>query len=157
LGKGRYRLDGVPRMRERPIQDLLDALSQLGVTAYGESNNGCPPVVVQANGLHGGVVNINGDFSSQFLCPLFMASAFADRPTSNNVTGALVSRPYVTMPIALMRTFGVSVTTDASLSRFDIPAGEAYRLSYYSIEGDASAASYFFAAAAITSGAISVM
>ena len=77
LGHGRYRLDGVPRMRERPIGDLLTALTQLGVKAYSERGNGCPPVVVDANGLAGGRASIKGDVSSQFLSGLLMAATAA--------------------------------------------------------------------------------
>src|SRR5438309_8949739 len=76
LGHGRYRLDGVPRMRERPIEDLLLALRQLGVSARSEKGDNCPPVIVEANGLPGGVVRIKGDISSQFLSALLMASPF---------------------------------------------------------------------------------
>src|SRR5207249_10482810 len=77
LGKGRYRLDGVQRMRERPIEDLLDALRQLGVEAHSEQRNGCPPVVVRTNGLTGGRARIRGDISSQFLSALLMVAPFA--------------------------------------------------------------------------------
>src|SRR4051812_39114433 len=77
LGHGRYRLDGVPRMRERPIADLLDGLSQLGVRAASETGNGCPPVAVDADGLNGGAVRIRGDVSSQFLSGLLMAAPLA--------------------------------------------------------------------------------
>src|SRR5262249_7701834 len=77
LGRGRYRLDGVPRMRERPIGDLLDALGQLGVNARSEAGNGCPPVVVEGDGLPGGHVRVRGDTSSQFLSGLLLAAPFA--------------------------------------------------------------------------------
>ena len=79
LGLGRFRLDGVPRMRERPIQDLLDALGQLGVNATSEAHNGCPPVVIKADGLRGGTVRIKGDVSSQFLSGLLLAAPFAEK------------------------------------------------------------------------------
>jgi 3-phosphoshikimate 1-carboxyvinyltransferase len=156
LGHGKYRLDGVPRMRERPIQDLLDALGQLGVKANSESGNGCPPVVVEAAGLHGGVVRIKGDVSSQFLSGLLMAVPLADKPTTIKVTGTLVSVPYVRLTLALMRTFGVEVIADRPLTYFHIPANQRYKPIYYSMEGDASAASYFLATAAITSGRVRV-
>src|SRR6202043_1619668 len=77
LGHGRYRLDGVPRMRERPIEDLLAALRQLGAHARAERGNGCPPVVIEANGLPGGTVRVKGDVSSQFLSALLMAAPYA--------------------------------------------------------------------------------
>src|SRR5262245_10698383 len=95
LGGGRYRLDGIARMRERPIADLLDALHQLGVEARSEAGNGCPPVVVKGGGWHGGRVRIKGDVSSQFLSALLMAAPFATSTTTFEVEGDLVSRPYV--------------------------------------------------------------
>src|SRR5260370_36838340 len=79
LGHGRYQLDGVPRMRERPIADLLEALRQLGEKATSAENNGCPPVVVNAEGLSGGTVRIKGDVSSQFLSGLLLAAPFGNR------------------------------------------------------------------------------
>src|SRR5262249_48654560 len=109
LGHGHYRLDGVPRMRERPIQDLLVALHQLGVAAYSESGSGCPPVVVEASGLPGGRVSIKGDISSQFLSGLLMAAPLAQEAVEIRVEGPLVSAPYVAMTMEMMREFGVHV------------------------------------------------
>jgi 3-phosphoshikimate 1-carboxyvinyltransferase len=168
LGHGRYRLDGIPRMRERPIEDLLATLRQLGAHAYSEAENGCPPVVVEAKGLKGGKVPIRGDVSSQFLSGLLMAASAAESELIIEVEGAIVSRPYIRMTQQMMERFGVRV--EASLGRvfrvspgfqtwepslrnrllqYDVP-------SVYNIEPDASAASYFLAAAAITSGEIVV-
>lgn len=87
LGRGRYRLDGVPRMRERPIGDLLTALQQLGVSARSEFASGCPPVVIEANGLRGGEVRIRADVSSQYLSGLLMVSPFANSETVIRVEG----------------------------------------------------------------------
>jgi 3-phosphoshikimate 1-carboxyvinyltransferase len=156
LGRGRYRLDGAPRMRERPIQDMLDALTQLGVKAYSESRNRCPPVVVEAAGLHGGVAQVKGDVSSQFLSGLLMAVPLADNATTIKVIGPLVSRPYVELTVGLMRVFGVAVNTDPALTYFHVPGNQRYRPIYFSGESDASAASYFLAAAAITGGEVRV-
>jgi 3-phosphoshikimate 1-carboxyvinyltransferase len=156
LGRGRYRLDGVPRMRERPIEDLLDALRQLGVRAYSERNNGCPPVAVEANGLPGGRARVRGDVSSQFLSGLLMAAPLAQRPTTIEVAGPLVSQPYVAMTLALMRDFGAEVEA-ASPSTFHVPAGQRYRRASFTVEPDASAAGYFFAAAAVTGGRLTVL
>ena len=108
-GNGRYRLDGSPRMRERPIGDLLDAMGQLGVSAKSEAGTACPPVVIEANGLAGGRVSIRGDVSSQFLSGLLMAAPFARAPVEINVTGPLVSKPYVEMTIDLMHQWGLHV------------------------------------------------
>jgi 3-phosphoshikimate 1-carboxyvinyltransferase len=155
LGRGTYRLDGIERMRERPIADLLDALRQMGVRARAELDNGCPPVAVEANGLPGGRVRIKGDVSSQFLSGLLMAAPLAERPTTVEVIGTLVSWPYVAMTIAMMEQFGATVAVE-SRRLFHIPAGQVYRKAFFEIEPDASAASYFLGAAAITGGAIAV-
>jgi 3-phosphoshikimate 1-carboxyvinyltransferase len=156
LGHGHFRLDGVSRMRERPIADLLDALTQLGVRAYSVHNNGCPPVVVEADGLAGGTVRIKGDVSSQFLSALLMVAPLAQRRTTIEVTGPLVSQPYVDMTIAMMRQFGARVDV-VSPSTFSVPTGHPYQgLHEYRIEPDASAASYFWAAAAVTGGEVRV-
>src|SRR5260370_36962620 len=80
LGHGSYRLDGVPRMRERPIGDLIDALKQIGGDAFSVPRNGCPPVVVKANGLPGATVRIRGSISSQFLSGFLLAGPFAECP-----------------------------------------------------------------------------
>ena len=142
-------------MRERPIQDLLDGLAQLGVDAASEAANGCPPVVVRASGLRGGTARVRGDVSSQFLSGLLLAAPYADKPIELAVEGELVSKPYVDMTLAVMRSFGVAVDA-ADFTRFTIPRESLPRATDYAIEPDASAASYFFAAAAITGGEVTV-
>jgi len=156
LGDGRFRLDGVPRMRERPIRDLLDALRQFGIDARSEADNGCPPVVVQASGLPGGSVRIRGDVSSQFLSGLMMAAPFAQADVLIDVEGILVSLPYIRMTVAMMRQFGLRVDAAADGTHFHIPGGQRGGRDCFAIEPDASAASYFFAAAAIGGGTITV-
>jgi 3-phosphoshikimate 1-carboxyvinyltransferase len=155
LARGTFRLDGTARMRERPIQDLLDALGQLGVDARSERGNGCPPVVVRASGLPGGKATIAGNISSQFLSGLLMAAPCATAPVELVVEGTLVSRPYIEMTLGVMRAFGAAVETE-DLGRFWIPAPQRYSARQYAVEPDASAASYFFAAAAITGGRVTV-
>lgn len=155
LGSGSFRFDGTPRMRERPIGDLIESLRQLGVDARCEAVEGFPPVMVKATGLPGGEATIRGDVSSQFLSGLLMAAPYARQPVTLSVTGTLVSQPYVHMTLAVMEAFGVDVSHDG-LRRFDVPAGVRYRGCRYAIEPDASAASYFFAAAAITGGEVTV-
>lgn len=155
-GHGPFRLDGVARMRERPIADLLNALDQLGITATSESGNGCPPVVVHANGLRGGTARVRGDISSQFLSGLLMAAPAAVAPVELEIEGTLVSQPYVRLTLKLMRGFGAEVETNDQLSRFYIASPVPYHACNYSIEPDASAASYFWAAAAITGGEVAV-
>jgi len=155
LGRGRFRLDGVERMRERPIQDLLDGLRQLGAEVRSELGNGCPPVVVQGDGLPGGSTTVRGDVSSQFLSGLLMAAPYAQHDVCLMVDGELVSQPYVRMTLAVMSAFGIRVD-DSRLDRFVIASGNRYTGRDYAIEPDASAASYFWAAAAITGGQVTV-
>jgi 3-phosphoshikimate 1-carboxyvinyltransferase len=155
LGHGRYRLDGVPRMRERPIRDLLDALTQAGVHVRSENGNGCPPVIVDADGLPGGELAIKGDVSSQFLSGLLMAAPFAERDVTLRVDGPLVSVPYVTMTLAMLGQLGLKASHE-SYQVFHVPGGQTGGIAEYAIEPDASAASYFLAAAAITGGRIAV-
>ncbi|MEO0531326.1 MAG: 3-phosphoshikimate 1-carboxyvinyltransferase [Planctomycetota bacterium] len=155
LGHGAFRLDGVPRMRERPIQDLADALNALGATVRCESTGGCPPVEVHANGLPGGEATVRGDISSQFLSGLLMAAPGAKAPVRLAVEGDLVSKPYVRMTLEVMRAFGVEVAAPDDLSAFDIQPAT-YTAREYAIEPDASAASYFWAIAAITGGRVTV-
>lgn len=155
LGNGEFVLDGTPRMRERPIQDLLDSLKQLGVRAESVNGTGCPPVLLHATGLSGGKVSVRGDVSSQFLSGLLLASPYARSPLTIDITGALVSQPYVLMTLAVMKSFGLDVMA-GDMSRFQIQAPQMYRATNYAIEPDASAASYFWAAAAIVGGRVTV-
>ena len=154
-GRGRYRIDGSARMRERPIQDLLDSLKALGVDAQSEWGTGCPPVLVETRGLAGGKVRVGGAVSSQYLSGLLMAAPAAAAPVTVEVAGELVSKPYVDMTLAVMRDFGVVVGREG-YARFDVPAPAAYRARRYAVEPDASSASYFLAAAAATGGRVTV-
>jgi 3-phosphoshikimate 1-carboxyvinyltransferase len=156
LGRGTFRLDGTPRMRERPIQDLLDGLRQLGAEAVSETGSGCPPVIIRAGGLRGGPATVRGDVSSQFLSGLLLAAPYAQCDVELSIDGELVSRPYVQMTLAVMESFGVRVEAEKTLSRFAVRMGQGYCGRDYAIEPDASAASYFFAAAAITGGRATV-
>jgi len=156
LGHGAFRLDGVPRMRERPIGELLGALNQLGAHAASENGDGCPPVVVHANGLPGGTATVRGDISSQFLSGLLMAAPCASAPVELQIAGPLVSQPYVRMTLAVMRSFGVDVEANERLELFRISSPTPYHARVFAIEPDASAASYFWAAAAVTGGNVTV-
>jgi 3-phosphoshikimate 1-carboxyvinyltransferase len=155
VGQGVYQLDGIHRMRERPIRDLLDTLGQLGVRAYSAANNGCPPVGLAASGIAGGEARVRGDVSSQFLSGLLMALPYARSSVSLRVSGELVSQPYVEMTLRVMESFGV-VCDRQGLSEYRFRGGEHYVGQRYVIEPDASAASYFWAAAAITGGEVTV-
>jgi 3-phosphoshikimate 1-carboxyvinyltransferase len=152
----RYVLDGVPRMRERPIEDLLAALRQLGVRAESINGNGCPPVLIESRGLFGGTVNIRGDISSQFLSGLLMVAPEADDSVTIRVEGPLVSRPYVDMTLAMMRQMGDYRIDTPEPNIFHVHKCFTYGMEPYSIEPDASAASYFWAAAAIMGGFVRV-
>ncbi|CAN5644146.1 3-phosphoshikimate 1-carboxyvinyltransferase [soil metagenome] len=154
LGKGTYRLDGSPRMRERPVADLLLALNRLGARARSDLGTGCPPVTVQAEGLEGGMADVSGDVSSQFLSGLLMALPYARDLTTIEVRGTLVSQPYIEMTLAVMEAFGARIGNH-KYRRFNIQP-QRYQGRTYVIEPDASAASYFFAAAAISGGSITV-
>ena len=155
LGHGTFRLDGVPRMRERPIQDLIDTLQQLGVDIVSEQQNDCPPVLLRSSGLPGGRATIRGGASSQFLSAVLMSAPYANRPVVLATRGPLVSQPYVRMTLDVMSAFGVDVEED-SLQQFRIPNSSVYKAQDYEIEPDASAASYFWAAAAIAGGRVAV-
>lgn len=155
IGQGHYRLDGNERMRQRPIQDLLSALRQLGVNAQTELETGCPPLIIHARGLPGGDTHVSGDSSSQYLSGLLMAAPYAQAPLTIHVTGELQSKPFVDMTLYLMKDFGVSVERDGYTSFRVYP--DVYKPRNYLIEGDAMAAGYFWAAAAITGGRVKVM
>ncbi|MEZ6048114.1 MAG: 3-phosphoshikimate 1-carboxyvinyltransferase [Planctomycetaceae bacterium] len=154
LGEGKCRLDGIERMRERPIQDLLDALQQLGCDCRSELETNCPPVLVQAKGLTGGTVQIAGNLSSQYLSALLMAAPCAQSPVEVKIIGELVSVPYVEMTLEVMKSFGVNSTKGENNSYTIAP--QTYEAQTYQIEPDASAASYFLAAAAITGGRVTI-
>ena len=153
LGYGEYILNGDARMRERPIGDLIDALTQLGAELKATDN--CPPVRIQATGLPGGKTRIAGNISSQFLSALLMVAPYAKSPIEIEVTTKLNSKPYVDMTIAIMEDFGVAIER-RGYNYFLIQPSFFSALSSYSIESDSSAASYFFAAPAICGGTLRV-
>ncbi len=152
LGKGWYRLYGTERMAERPIQPLLDALNQWGAVAFSEKESGCPPVLIKAQGLKGGRCLLRAKKSSQYLSSLLLAGPYCAEQALVELDG-LVSRPYVDLTIAVMDAFGIEVQEKGNT--FTIPKGS-YKNIEYQVEGDASSASYFFAAAAITGGEVTI-
>jgi 3-phosphoshikimate 1-carboxyvinyltransferase len=156
LGHGEYLIDGVPRMRERPIQPLLDALAQLGVQAESLLGTGCPPVRVRSHGLAGGTIRLRGDISSQYLSALLMIGPCTRDGLHIELESPLVSVPYVEMTLAVMADFG-AIATHEYAQVFHVPGNQRYRSRTYAIEPDASAASYFFALAAATAGRIRVV
>ncbi|MDO6640511.1 MULTISPECIES: 3-phosphoshikimate 1-carboxyvinyltransferase [unclassified Shewanella] len=156
LGSGEFTLTGEPRMEERPIGDLVDALRQLGAEVSYLKNDGFPPLTINANGLNGGDVEIAGDLSSQFLTALLMVAPLTKDTVNITIKGELVSKPYIDITIALMARFGVEVINH-DYRRFEIPTGQKYvSPGKVLVEGDASSASYFLAAGAIQGGEVKV-
>jgi len=154
LGNGTYRIDGDPAMRKRPIGPLLDALRQLGVDATSEHGNDCPPVRITSTGLTGGEVTMPGNLSSQYFTGLMLAAPAARDTITIHVEGELISRPYIDITAAVMHAFGVDV--EIGDDTFVVPGGQHYVAREYAIEPDASAASYFFAVAALTGGTVTI-
>jgi len=155
LKEGRTLLDGNGRMRNRPIGDLLEGMRALGVMVYSEKGNGYPPVVIESQGLKGGKVKIRGEESSQYLSAILMVAPYAERDVCVEVEGPLASKPYVDITRHVMSAFGVEVQSEGSRSFF-VRSGQRYLPKAYRIEGDASNASYFFSAAAVTGGRVRV-
>ncbi|KAL3779025.1 hypothetical protein HJC23_011464 [Cyclotella cryptica] len=160
MGRGSFVLDGVPRMRERPIADLIDGLKQLGAKVSCVEETGCPPVTIRADGLEGGKASISGKMSSQFLSSLLMASPLCEGDVTISIKDELISAPYVSLTIGLMKKFGVSVQIEGDMDgtpSFLIGSDEKYTSpGSILVEGDASSASYFLAGAAITGGTVTV-
>ena len=156
LGKGNYTLTGEPRMKERPIGHLVDSLRQAGATVTYLENDGYPPLTIAADGLEGGEVSIDGAISSQFLTALLMAAPMAKNDMHITIIGELVSKPYIDITLDIMKDFGVEVVND-DYKTFTIKSGQNYKaVECFMVEGDASSASYFLAAAAIKGGTVKV-
>jgi len=155
LGRGRFVIDGDEPMRHgRPISDLLDALTQMGVSARSEFDNGHLPVIVEANGLAGGKTRLDVSKSSQFLTALLLIAPYAEDDVEIEVVGER-EMPYIDITLTVMEAFGVQVVSEG-YRYFRIEGGQRYQPRIYNIEPDASNASYFFAAAAITGGRVTV-
>ncbi|MGA6924493.1 MAG: 3-phosphoshikimate 1-carboxyvinyltransferase [Desulfosarcina sp.] len=155
LGRGPYRFTGTPRMHQRPIAHLLDALNQLGIAARALDGNGCPPVEIQGEPVTGGAVAVDCGVSSQFLSSLLLMAPCTAQGLSITVSHGPVSRPYIDMTIETMERFGIQVQRDG-YRRFDISGGQTYRSGNYRVAPDASQAGYFWGAAAITGGSVTV-
>lgn len=154
-GQGSFLIDAHEQMRARPMDDLFAALDQLGVRHEAVGRVGRLPVRVQASGLGGGVVRVPGNVSSQFLSGLLLAAPLARSEMVIEVTGELVSTPYVDLTLSVMRAFGASVLNE-SYARFVVASSGYASPGSFAIEPDASAASYFFAAAVATGGRVRV-
>lgn len=156
LGSGSYLLTGEPRMKERPIGHLVDALREAGATISYQENEGYPPLLIEAHGLSGGDVKIDGAISSQFLTALLLAAPLAKEDMTISIIGELVSKPYIDITLHIMKAFGVEVENE-KYQTFKVKGGQTYQaVETFMVEGDASSASYFLAAAAIKGGTVKV-
>lgn len=156
LGTGEYVLTGEPRMKERPIGHLVSSLRQAGAKVTYLEEEGYPPLKIIGTGLSGGTVEIDGSISSQFLTAFLMAAPMASDDVTIKIIGELVSKPYIDITLHIMAQFGVKVENN-NYTEFVIRKGQSYQSpGEFLVEGDASSASYFLAAAAIKGGEIKV-
>ena len=155
LGSGTFQISGDERMAERPILPLMQALQGWGVDISSINNNGCPPLLINASGLSGGKTILPEGKSSQYLSSLLLVGPYAQHEAELDVEGEILSLPYVIMTLAVMEAFGIRVEANEALNSYRIPRGR-YSAREYAIEGDASNASYFYAAAAVTGGEVTV-
>ena len=155
LGEGPYRVDGVPRMRERPVEDLVEALQRLGGGVEYEEEAGRFPLIVRGGGIRGGTARVSGDKSSQFLSGLLIAAPGADEGVILDVDTRRTGLPYVGITLSVMQDFGVEVEVRDDCRQFSIEPA-VYEAREYTVEPDASGASYFLAAAAVTGGRIRI-
>jgi 3-phosphoshikimate 1-carboxyvinyltransferase len=153
LGRGEFVMTGTPRMLTRPIGALVTALNRLDVEASCIEKNSCPPVLIRAHGIRGGRTQIAGNQSSQYLSSLLLAGPYTEKGLEIEVTGELVSSPYVDITTDVMEQFGVEVEREG-YRYFYVPSGKGYVAREFTIQGDASSASYFWAAAAVTGGIV---
>ncbi|WP_105254096.1 3-phosphoshikimate 1-carboxyvinyltransferase [Pseudoalteromonas sp. T1lg75] len=154
--QGQFELGGEPRMEERPIGHLVDALRALGAEVEYLKTQDYPPLAIKGQALAGGEVSIDGSISSQFLTALLMAAPLFSGDTNITIKGELVSKPYIDITLGVMRKFGVEVSNNQYQS-FHVKGGQQYvSPGEIMVEGDASSASYFIAAAAINGGEITI-
>ncbi len=156
LGQGDYILDGSPRMRQRPMAELLAALSQLGIPARSLADNGCPPIKIGGGAVTGGAVKIDCGISSQYLSGLLLMAPLTRDGLEIEVVKGPVSRPYIDLTLRVMRSFGVAVES-CGYTHFTVAGGQRYQPGNYMVEPDCSQAGYFWAAAAISGSAIKVL
>lgn len=153
LGQGSYTVDGSSQMRSRPLADMVTALRELGVEVKGD---GLPLEVVASGGVRGGRLTVRGSATSQFLSGLLLSGPYFSQGLDLLTAGPTVSRPYLAMTVATMASFGVHVEVEEEGRRFRVCPGQRYRGTRFDVEPDASAASNFFAVAAITGGRVRV-
>lgn len=153
LCHGEFVMTGSPRMLTRPVGALITALNELHVEASCMDQNSCPPVLIKADGIRGGNTQIAGNQSSQYLSSLLLSGPYAEKDIEIEVIGELVSSPYVDITLDVMESFGIHVDRQG-YRHFKIPSGQGYRAREFTVQGDASSASYFWAAAAVTGGTV---
>ncbi|GHE90508.1 3-phosphoshikimate 1-carboxyvinyltransferase [Thalassotalea profundi] len=154
--EGEFVLTGEPRMKERPIGHLVDALQQLNADIEYLENTDYPPVRIKGKNLSAKTVTIDGSISSQFLTAILMITPLLDCDTQIEIEGELVSKPYIDITLNIMQRFGVNVENNDYQS-FHVKGNQSYQsVESYMVEGDASSASYFLAAGAIKGGEITV-
>ncbi len=155
LGQGEFTLTGNDRMHERPIQDLVDGLRLLGGNITYLKKNGYPPIQIHSHSLKGGKTKMAGSVSSQYFSSILLSGPYAEKDIEIEVIGDLVSKPYIDITRKIMEDFGVQ-SSNKNYKLLRVPAGQIYQHRDYVIEGDASNASYFWAAAAVTGGKVRV-
>jgi 3-phosphoshikimate 1-carboxyvinyltransferase len=157
LGPGPYRLSGTDRMHERPIGELISALEQIGIQAFSENKNNCPPIEIRSGTkITGKKTEIDCSVSSQYLSGLLLMAPCTKNGLEIIVTKGPVSRPYVDMTLDIMSKFGIQHERQG-FSRFWVPGGQCYASGTYTVEPDCSQAGYFWAAAAVTCGRVKVL
>ncbi len=152
---GSWLIEGSTRMSERPIGELVDALSNLGAQISYPAKKGCYPLQVKGAGLRGGTTRVSGKISSQFLSGILLASPLAENPVTVQVLDGIVQHSYVDLTVALMRQFGAEIEHNSDLSRFEIQPTR-YRAATLELEADASTSCYFLSLAALTNGEVTI-
>jgi len=156
LGQGDYIFDGSERMRQRPMAELLTALTQLEIPAKSLQDNGCPPIRIGGGFVTGGPVAIDCGISSQYLSGLLLMAPLTRDGLEIEVIKGPVSRPYVDLTLSVMQRFGVEVEHQG-YTYFRVSGGQSYQSGNYAVEPDCSQAGYFWAAAAISGSEIKVL
>jgi 3-phosphoshikimate 1-carboxyvinyltransferase len=156
LGEGDVTLDGGDRLRQRPLQPLLEALQELGVVCRGTGTGGCPPVIIRGGSLRGGRATFTDAHSSQYISSLLISAPCAREDVIVELRGSTASLPYIDMTTDVMRDFGVDVTKEKT-DIYVVRTPQRYTTREYLIESDVSSASYFFLAAALCRGRVRVL
>lgn len=155
LGDGDFYLDGDERMHQRPVADLIAALRELDCDVMSEKNDGCPPLIIRARGIEGTECHIRGENSSQYISSLLMAAPYSKNGMTIRTTGEVSSRPYIDMTLRIMEAFGVNAER-RDYSEFRVKPAHYKAQKDFTIEPDASSASYFFAGAAMLTGKVEI-